>query len=168
MTATYRLADDTVVRGGYGHYITQPTMANASLMFRNPPYNREDVFNTVRTNPTLTLANGFPEGGLAGSTATPIITTVAQDYGPGTARVWSTNLQRRLTAGWVAEVGYVGSRTGTRLRLDGQHATPGAGAVQARRPIPTFGDIRVFDTDAEAEYNGVVRLRAQNLDFYGG
>ena len=68
LSATYRLDDDTVVRGGYGHYITQPTMANVSLMFRNPPFNREDVFNTVRTNPTLTLANGFPEGGLAGST----------------------------------------------------------------------------------------------------
>ena len=82
LSATYRLDDDTVVRGGYGHYMTQPTMANVSLMFRNPPFNREDVFNTVRTNPTLTLANGFPEGSLAGSTSTPMITTVAQDYGP--------------------------------------------------------------------------------------
>ena len=167
LSATYRLDDDTVVRGGYGHYITQPTMANVSLMFRNPPFNREDVFNTVRTNPTLTLANGFPEGSLAGSTSTPTITTVAQDYGPGTARVWSTNVQRRLMAGWVAEAGYVGSRT-----VDLDYAwtyntpPPGAGAVQGRRPNTAFGDIRVFDTDAEAEYNGL-QLRAQNLEFYG-
>lgn len=167
VSATYRWDDDTVIRAGYGHYLTQPTMANVALMFRNPPYNREDVFNTVRTNPTLTLANGFPEGRQAGSTATPTITTIASDYGPGTARVWSANIQRRLAGGWVGEVGYVGSQT-----VDLDYAwtyntpPPGAGAVQARRPITAFGDIRVFDTDAEAEYNGL-QLRAQNLDFYG-
>ena len=38
--------------------------------------------------------------------------------------------------------------------------------MQPRRPDPTFGDIRVFDTDAEAEYNGL-QLRGQHLDFYG-
>lgn len=167
LSATYRWTDDTVIRGGYGHYITQPTMANVSLMFRNPPYNREDVFNTVRTNPTLTLANGFPGGGAAGASATPTITTIAQDYGPGLARVWSANVQERLTGGWVGEIGYVGSKT-VDLDYAWSYNTPppGPGAVQPRRPIPTFGDIRVFDTDAEAEYNGL-QMRAQNLDFYG-
>jgi hypothetical protein len=167
LSATYRWSDDTVIRGGYGHYLTQPTMANVSLMFRNPPYNREDVFNTLRANPTLTLANGFPEGSLAGSSSTPTITTIAQDYGPGTARVWSANVQQRLPGNWVGEAGYVGSKT-TDLDYAWTYNTPppGAGPVQARRPITTFGDIRVFDTDAEAEYNGL-QLRAQNLDFYG-
>jgi outer membrane receptor protein involved in Fe transport len=167
LSATYRWGDDTVVRAGYGHYLTQPTMANVALTFRNPPFNREDVFNTVRTSPTLSLANGFPESSLGGSSATPTITTIAQDYGPGTARVWSANIQRRLPGGWVGEAGYVGSQT-----VDLDYAwtyntpPPGSGAVQPRRPIPTFGDIRVFDTDAEAEYNGL-HVRAQNLDFYG-
>lgn len=165
--ATYRWTDNTVIRAGYGHYLTQPTMANVALMFRNPPFNREDRFNTVRTNPTLTLANGFPDGSLGGSTATPTITTIASDYGPGTARVWSTNVQQRLPGGWVAEAGYVGSKT---VDLDygwsDNTPPPGAGAVQPRRPNTAFGDIRVFDTDAEAEYNGL-QLRAQNLDFLG-
>lgn len=167
LSATYRWGNDTVLRGGYGHYYTQPTMANVALMFRNPPYNREDVFNTVRTNPTLTLANGFPEGGAAGSSATPTITTISQDYGPGYSKVWSVNLQRRLAGGWVGEAGYVGSKTtGLDNAWTFNTPPPGPGAVQARRPIPTFGDIRVFDTDARAEYDGL-QLRAQNLDFYG-
>uniref|UniRef100_UPI0025BB97C3 TonB-dependent receptor domain-containing protein n=1 Tax=Luteitalea sp. TaxID=2004800 RepID=UPI0025BB97C3 len=165
--ATYRWTDDTVVRVGYGHYMTQPTMANVALMFRNPPFNREDVFNTVRTAPTLTLANGFPEGGQSGSTATPTLTTVAQDYGPALARVWSTNVQQRLKGGWVAEIGYVGSQTtGLDNAWTFNTPAPGPGAVQPRRPLTTFGDIRVFDTDAESEYNGL-QFRGQNLDFFG-
>lgn len=165
--ATYRWRDHTVVRAGYGLYYTQPTMANVALMFRNPPFNREDVFNTVRTNPTLTLANGFPDGGAAGATATPTITTIPQDYGPGHARTWSVNLQRQLPGGWVGEVGYVGSSTtGLDNAWTFNTPPPGPGAVQPRRPLPTFGDIRVFGTDAEAEYNGFV-LRGQHLDFHG-
>ena len=167
LSATYRWTDDTVARVGYGHYMTQPTMANVALMFRNPPFNREDVFNTIRTSPTLTLANGFPEGGQSGSTATPTLTTIAQDYGPALARVWSANIQRRLAGGWVAEVGYVGSTTtGLDNAWTFNTPPPGAGAVQPRRPLTTFGDIRVFDTDGEAEYNGL-QFRGQNLDFFG-
>ena len=144
-------------------------MANVALMFRNPPFNREDVFNTVRTNPTLTLANGFPEGGLAGSTSTPTITTIAQDYGPGYAQeCGAPTCSGAWRPGGSREVGYVGSQTtGSRQRVDATTRRRQAPApCRPRRPIPTFGDIRVFDTDAEAEYNGL-QLRAQNLDFYG-
>jgi len=67
----------------------------------------------------------------------------------------------------VAEAGYVGSKT---TGLDNAYTLntppPGPGAVQARRPNTNFGDIRVFGTDGESEYNGI-QLRAQNLDFYG-
>lgn len=167
LTGTYRLDDRTVVRGGYGIYLTQPTMANVALMFRNPPFNREDRFSTDRSNPTLTLANGFPEGGAAGSTAPPALTTIPVDYGPGRAHVWSANLQREFAGGWVGEVGYVGSRTNG---LDNAYTRntppPGPGPVQPRRPDPAFGDIRVFATDAEAEYDSL-QLRGQHLNFYG-
>ncbi len=163
---TYRLSENTVVRGGYGIYVTQPTMANVALMFRNPPYNREDTFNTNRSNPNLTLAHGFPE--TPGGTPPPAtITTIPVGYGPAHAQVYSGNLQQRFNGGWVAEIGYVGSHT-TGLDNAWTYNTPppGPGAVQPRRPIQQYGDIRVFDSDGEAEYNGL-QIRGQNLDFYG-
>jgi outer membrane receptor protein involved in Fe transport len=163
---TYRLTENTVARGGYGIYITQPTMANVALMFRNPPYNREDTFNTNRANPNLTLANGFPTTS-GGTTAPPTITTIPVDYGPGRAHVYSANVQHRFGGGWVGEVGYVGSQTrGLDNAWTYNTPPPGPGAVQPRRPIQQYGDIRVFGSDGEAEYNGL-QLRGQNLDFYG-
>jgi hypothetical protein len=167
LSATYRLGDNTVIRGGYGIYLSQPTMANVSLLFRNPPYNAQFTYNTNRSAPNLTLANGFPGTGGTGVSSTATITTVPIDYGPAHAQEWSANVQQRLRGGWVAEVGYVGSKT---RDLDNAWTyntpPPGAGAVQARRPISAFGDIRVFGTDGRSQYEGL-QLRGQNLDFFG-
>jgi outer membrane receptor protein involved in Fe transport len=163
----YRWGSGTVLRGGYGHYMTQPTMANVALIFRNPPRNREDTFNTNRAAPDLTLANGFLEGRLAAVTTPPTLTTIPRDYGPGRAQVWSVSAQRRLSGEWVAEVGYVGSKT---TGLDNSYTRntppPGAGAVQARRPNPAYGDVRVFASDAKAWYNGA-NVRLQNTNWHG-
>jgi hypothetical protein len=163
----YRWGHDTVIRGGYGHYITQPTMANASLINRNPPRSRQDTFNTNLASPDLTLANGFLEGRLAGTTAPPTLTTLPRDYGPGRAQVWSASVQRQLAGHWVGEIGYVGSKT---TDLDSSYTRntppPGQGPVQARRPNPAYGDVRVFSTEAEASYNGL-NLRLQNAAWHG-
>ncbi|MEO8360159.1 MAG: TonB-dependent receptor [Vicinamibacteria bacterium] len=160
----YRWTENTVLRAGYGIYLTQPTMANITLLARNPPANLQQTFNTVRTNPNLTLANPFPGNGT--TSATPTITAIPEDYGPGRAQSWSANIQHRLPGGWVSEVGYVGSKTAD-LDYAWSYNTPppGAGAVQARRPFPQFGDIRIFDTGAMANYRGL-EVRMQNLDFH--
>ncbi|MBI2219749.1 MAG: TonB-dependent receptor [Acidobacteria bacterium] len=162
----YRWGGSTVIRGGYGHYLTQPTMANVSLINRNPPRSRQDTFNTNLANPDLTLANGFLDGRL-GATPPPTLTTVPRDYGPGRAQVWSLGVQHQLPGDWVAEMSYVGSTTND---LDSAYTRntppPGPGPVQARRPNPAFGDVRVFASEAEASYDGV-DFRIQNVGWHG-
>jgi len=92
--------------------------------------------------------------------------TIPWDYGPGYAQTWTFNVQQSLH-GWVAEVGYTGSHT---LHLDSAHTEntppPGPGAVQPRRPIQQWGNIRVFGTDGVAYYNGL-QTRLQSAYWHG-
>ena len=64
-------------------------------------------------------------------------------------------------------MGYTGSHT---LHLDSAHTEntppPGAGAVQARRPLQQWGDIRVFGTDGVAYYEGL-ETRIQSANWHG-
>jgi hypothetical protein len=119
--------------------------------------------------PDLTLADGFRTQNRApGSTVPADLVTIPLDYGPGYAQTYTLNIQQSLPGGWVGEVGYVGSHT---LHLDNAHTenvplTPGAGAVQARRPIQQWGNIRVFGTDGVAYYNGL-QTRIQTGNWHG-
>lgn len=169
----YRLRNSTVLRGGFGLFYTQPTVANVTLLYRNPPRNQQNTYNTNLDAPDLTLADGFRSANqAAGSTVPPDLVTIPRDYGPGYAETWTFNIQQSLPGGWVAEAGYVGSHT---LHLDNAHTEnvplPGAGNVQARRPIQQWGNIRVFGTDGVACYNGLqTRLQSSywhNLNFLG-
>ena len=158
----------TVFRGGYGIFFTQPTIANVAILSRNPPRNSSNAYYTDISNPNLTLANGFLSSALLNPTPTPpSLTTIPQDYGPGYAQEWSFNIQQRLPANWVAEVGYVGSHT---LHLDSEHTAneppPGPGATQPRRPLPQFGDIRVFGTDGVSYYDAL-QTRIQSAYWHG-
>ena len=168
------MRDSTVIRSGFGLFYTQPTVANVTLLYRNPPRNQQNTYNTNLDAPDLSLADGFRSANqAAGSTVPPDLVTIPQDYGPGYAETWTFNIQQNLRGGWVAEVGYVGSHT---LHLDNAHTentprSPGPGAVQARRPISQWGNIRVFGTDGVSYYNALqTRLQSSywhNLNFLG-
>ena len=63
------------------------------------------------TSPNLTLANGFLPSQMNGVSTPASLVNIPQDYGPGYAQEWSFNIQQKLKANWVWEVGYVGSHT---------------------------------------------------------
>jgi len=157
----------TVIRGGYGMYFTQPTIANVTLLYRNPPLNQSNTYNTNLSNPNLTLANGFLSSAVGTSTTPPSLVSIPQDYGPGYAQTWTLNVQQKLPGGWVAEVGYIGSHT---LHLDSAHTgnvpQPGPGVVQSNRPYPQWAAIRVFGTDGIGYYDGLIS-RLQSSSWHG-
>lgn len=163
---SYRMRGGTVVRGGFGIYSTQPTVANVTLTANNPPGTGDQQYFTTVASPNLTLANGFQTAS-AGAAVPPDLQIVPRNYGPGYSEAWTLNLQKQLGEKWVAEAGYVGSHT---LHLDTSWTdntpAPGPGDVQSRRPIKTYGAIRTYSTDAVSYYDGL-QTRIQNANFHG-
>jgi hypothetical protein len=152
----YRISDKTVIRGGYGIFITTPTEANVSVINSNPPLNTQNFNFTNLQSPNLSLCC-FTIGATTSTQPPYGILSIPNDYGPGYSQQWSTNIQHQLPGGWVAEVGYFGSHT---LNLDNAHSenewrTPSASNTQANRPYPQYLDIRVLGTDAVAYFDSL-------------
>jgi len=87
-------------------------------------FNRQDTYNTVRTNPTLTLANGFPGTGAAGVSATPTITPI--DVHTSVSRWWASAVNASERCSRPA---FIKIRATTKLAV--------AATAETRIPSPT-------------------------------
>jgi hypothetical protein len=97
------------------------------------------------------------------TTSPPDITTPNRHLPNAWKNQWSFDVQHELWPTTVVEVQYLASRT---KNLDRSFfintPTPAAGPIQARRPNPNFGSIRVIENDLIANYDSlafVVRRR---------
>ena len=151
--ATYRLTDKTVLRGGWGIYFNPNQMNTFTFLTNNPPLAPRFTYNNDTANPTLTLSQ--PTGGVA-TTSPPDITTPNRHLPNAWKNQWSFDVQHELWRSTVVEVQYLASRT---KNLDRSFfintPTPAAGAIQARRPNPNFGSIRVIENDLIANYDSL-------------
>jgi hypothetical protein len=163
---SYRVNSGTVLRGGFGIYSTQPTVANVTLTANNPPGTGQQEYFTNLTSPNLTLADGFQAASI-GASVPPDLQIVPRNYGPGYSEAWTVNVQQQLPGSWVAEAGFVGSHT---LHLDTSWTDntppPGPGDVQSRRPIQEYGAIRTYSTDAVSYYDAL-QTRLQSPSWHG-
>jgi len=87
------------------------------------------------------------------------VVSVEQDrrHWDGYMQNWNFAVGRELTAADVLEVSYVASK-GTHLDTSVSNwnsPEPGPGAIQARRPYPQFGRIRMAATDANSVYHSL-------------
>lgn len=161
----WQVANKTVVRGsgglfygGFGFYAVGQTTAASPPFFLNIAY--PTATNAATSN--VTLANGFPADALNVSRAVnPAVGAQLRNYPFPTVYQGNLSLEREIAGGIVGTVSYVGNAT-THLngQIDWNAPRPGAGAVNPRRPYPTFGAINLFAGFGHSSYHSL-QLKAE-------
>jgi hypothetical protein len=143
-----------VVRGGYGIFLNQWAYSVQTAFARNLPYfftKQVDVPSDVRV-PSLRTQD------ILTNNATGTVGGSIMDYAYSVeySQTWSGGLQYALRPTTMAEVFYMGTWT-----LGADNATvrnvpePGAGPIQARRPIPQLSRINAIRFDGKSIYHAL-------------
>ena len=151
----YRLLPNTVVRTFGGIFYSNPPTLALTTLASNPPFITSYTFNAAAANP-LSSSNPFPTGQAAvGGVPAPI--TVQQNRRTPTVYEWMMDVQHSFSPSLLLDVGYVGNRAihlGREMGLN-VPLTPGPGNIQARRPLPNFGQVTSIQYDAHSTYHAL-------------
>ena len=143
-----------VIRGGYGIFLNQWAYSVQTAFARNLPFfftKQVDVPATA-TVPTSETRNILATD----ATGTVGASIMDHQYNVEYSQTWSGGLQYELFPATMVEVSYMGTWT-----LGADNATvhnvpePGAGPIQARRPIPQLSRINAIRFDGKSIYHGV-------------
>jgi hypothetical protein len=157
----FQATQKTVLRTGFGVFYGQPDAVShdGDARFSNqPPEFSEISFPTDRLfQPALVVREGFPPGLLPATSIQQNVTVkTATPFMPSQyTSQWFVDVQRELPLNMVATVSYLGTSSKHMVwtRNLNQPLTPGAGAIQQRRPYPFFGGITFRDPGGNASYN---------------
>jgi hypothetical protein len=143
-----------VVRGGYGIFLNQWAYSVQTAFARNLPFfytKQVDVPTDVQVPPYRTA-----DMLTTNATGTVGASIMDHDYAVEYSQTWSGGIQYELRPGTVVDIGYMGTWT-----LGADNATirnvpePGAGPIQARRPIPELSRINAIRFDGKSIYHGL-------------
>jgi len=155
---SYSLTPKTVLRAGFGMFY-EPEGTSGRVNLSVLPYRLSETQNQVVDaggHPTRTLADFFQGSALGSALANPSLSPSKVHMNLGYNEHYSLNIQRQLTSKDVLEVGYVGNRG---VDLNGNNdfndPTPGAGAIQGRRPYQPFSTITFNTQDTSTNYNSL-------------
>jgi len=162
----YSMTPKTVLRGGWGmSYIHFHRIGAANILAINSP----QVVNAVvsQSNPTLptfrTTQQGYPAGFADPTQFNPLTANILympRDYHSSVVQSWYVSVQREISKNMLLDVAYVGNRADDLLALANYNqAVPNnpAGTIplQARRPIPEWGDITYTSNDGRSRYQAL-------------
>jgi hypothetical protein len=157
----YRLGDKTVLRSGFGIYYNPNQMNTFTFLTNNPPLAAEFTFQSLPSNPTLSLDSPF---GVVGPGGPPNVTSPNRHLPNARKDQWSFDVQRELWSGGALDIQYLGSHTSNLDRSFFVNTpAPGPGAVDARRPNQTFRVIRLIENDLWADYHSLSFILRQRM-----
>jgi len=160
----YTPMDKTAVRGGYGiSYVHWDRIGSANLLAINGPQVVRGVVNQTDATSLsfLPTEKGYPAGFTDPSAFVPLnalVSYIPQDYHSSPVQNWYFSVQREFGRGMLLDLAYVGN-SATDLLMVGNlnQAAPNNSAgtmpLQARRPIPTFGDITEVFNGGKSRYD---------------
>ena len=158
-----RSTPETVLRGGYGiSYVHFHRAGGANVL----PINGPQVINAVvEQTPTQadfrTTQQGYPAGLTDPSRFNPLlanITYMPEDYHSSRVQSWFVSVQRELWRGALVDLAYIGNRADdlllfANLNQAAPNNSAGTLSLQARRPIPEFGDITYSFNGGKSRYH---------------
>jgi hypothetical protein len=149
-----------IFHSGFGMFYGASNVADqdGARFADQPPEWTEYSFSTDRlVSPALTLATGFPAGLFPATTVQQNVSVnTAQPSMPTQyAMEWLADVQHTLPLSFVATASYMGVSSRQlpySINLN-TPLTPGAAAIQTRRPWPFYGTIQDYPAGANGEYN---------------
>ncbi len=156
----YELAPRTVIRGAAGtFYGSFGYLAIAQMPAANVPNFISVSLPTANTAPVsaLALANGFPPGLLdPRNVRNPNGVAFLPDWPLPEVYQWNLNVQREFPQNMLLSVAYVGSGSSYLPGIvDVNDPPPGLGAINPRRPFPSFGAVNLNSGFAHATYHSL-------------
>jgi len=154
----YSLTPRTVIRSGYGIFYFGGQFDNINILQLNPPAGGSITVTNPATNPVATIetpvpASLFPSNPIFNAVSLPPDRRHPDTY----VQNWNLQVGHEFGGGNLLEVTYVGSK-GTHVDTSYQNFNqpdPGPGTIQARRPYPAFGRIRMQGYGIGTSYNAL-------------
>ena len=154
----YNVANNTVVRGGYGIFYFGGQFDNINILQLNPPTAGSLTIINPSINPVATIQNPIPAALYPQNPIYNAVTLPQDGKHPDTyVQNWNLLVSRQFGSNNVIEVAYVGSK-GTHVDTslkNWNQPLPGPGDIQSRRPYTEFARIRMQDFGANTIYHSL-------------